>query len=107
MALMFARLAHNFARNGYYPTDETTLERALLALAPSPNGKMRIFDPCAGEGAALAETAHALGRDRVEAYAVEYDQERAEHCKNLLLGIEARGGRPSSGPILFVRRSGL
>ena len=84
MALMFPRLAHNFARNGYYPTDETTLERALLALAPSPNGKMRIFDPCAGEGAALAETAHALGRDRVEAYAVEYDQERAEHCKTLL-----------------------
>lgn len=84
MALMFARLAHNFARNGYYPTDETTLERVLLALAPSPNGKMRIFDPCAGEGAALAETAHALGRDRVETYAVEYDQERAEHCKTLL-----------------------
>lgn len=50
MALMFPRLARNFARNGYYPTDETTLERTLQALAPSPTGKMRIFDPCAGEG---------------------------------------------------------
>lgn len=28
MALMFPRLARNFARNGYYPTDEATLERA-------------------------------------------------------------------------------
>ncbi|VFT08828.1 O-methyl transferase family protein [Pseudomonas aeruginosa] len=29
MALMFPRLARNFAKNGYYPTDEPTLERAL------------------------------------------------------------------------------
>ena len=84
MALMFPRLARNFARNGYYPTDETTLELTLQALAPSPSGKMRIFDPCAGEGVALAEAAHALGRDRVETYAVEYDQERAKHSKTLL-----------------------
>ena len=84
MALMFPRLARNFARNGYFPTDEITLERTLQALAPSPTGKMRIFDPCAGEGVALAEAAYALGRDRVETYAVEYDQERAAHCKTLL-----------------------
>jgi hypothetical protein len=84
MALMFPRLARNFARNGYYPTDETTLERTLQALAPSPTGIMRIFGPCAGEGVALAEMAHALGRDRVETYAVEYDQERANHSKTLL-----------------------
>lgn len=39
MALMFPRLARNFARNGYYPTDEITLERTLQPLAPSPTGK--------------------------------------------------------------------
>lgn len=50
MALMFPRLARNFARNGYFPTDEVTLERALQALAPAPSGRMRICDPCAGEG---------------------------------------------------------
>ncbi|MCA6950696.1 class I SAM-dependent methyltransferase, partial [Pseudomonas aeruginosa] len=55
MALMFPRLARNFARNGYFPTDEVTLERALQALAPAPSGRMRICDPCAGEGVALAE----------------------------------------------------
>ncbi|MFJ5299216.1 DUF6094 domain-containing protein [Pseudomonas sp. NPDC088368] len=84
MALMFPRLARNFARNGYYPTDEVTLERTLQALTPSPNGKMRILDPCAGEGVALAEAAHALGRADVLAYAVEYDQTRADHSRTLL-----------------------
>ncbi len=81
MALMFPRLARNFARNGYYPTDETTLERVLQALEPAPTGTMRILDPCAGEGVALAEAAHSLGRERVEAFAVEYDRERAEHAR--------------------------
>ena len=72
MALMFPRLARNFIRNGYFPTDEPTLERALSALAPSP-GSMSILDPCAGEGVAIAEAAHALGREQVQAFAVEYD----------------------------------
>ncbi|WP_458737152.1 DUF6094 domain-containing protein [Pseudomonas chlororaphis] len=84
MALMFPRLARNFARNGYYPTDEITLERSLQALIPSTTGRMRIFDPCAGEGVAIAEAAHALGRDQVDALAVEYDQQRAEHARTLL-----------------------
>ncbi|MCO8166192.1 DUF6094 domain-containing protein [Pseudomonas sp. 21LCFQ02] len=84
MALMFPRLARNFARNGYYPTDETTLERALQAIAPATLGVMRICDPCAGEGVALAEAAHALGRERVQAFAVEYHRERADHARSLL-----------------------
>ncbi|MFA1047326.1 DUF6094 domain-containing protein, partial [Pseudomonas ficuserectae] len=84
MALMFSRLARNFARNGYYPTDELTLERTLQALVPASSGRMRILDPCSGEGVALAEVAHRLERDRTEAYAVEYDKERAEHSKTLL-----------------------
>lgn len=46
MALMFSRLARNFARNGYYPTDELTLERTLQALVPATTGRMRILDPC-------------------------------------------------------------
>ncbi|HCL3269978.1 TPA: class I SAM-dependent methyltransferase, partial [Pseudomonas aeruginosa] len=84
MALMFPRLARNFARNGYFPTDEVTLERTLQALTPAPSGRMRICDPCAGEGVALAEAAHTLGRDQVQALAVEYDRERADHARGLL-----------------------
>jgi hypothetical protein len=83
MALMLPRLARNFAKNGYYPTDEATLERALNALMPS-DGPMCILDPCAGEGVAIAEAAHALGRDQTTAYAVEYDLERANHARQLV-----------------------
>lgn len=83
MALMFPRLARNFVKAGYFPTDEATLERALSALAPS-DGPMCILDPCAGEGIAIAEAAHALGREQVTAYAVEYDQERANHARQLV-----------------------
>jgi len=80
---MFPRLARNFVKNGYFPTDESTLERALTALAPS-DGPMCILDPCAGEGVAIAETAHALGRGQVQAFAVEYDAERARHARQLV-----------------------
>ena len=83
MALMFPRLARNFIRNGYFPTDEPTLERALSTLAPCP-GSMSILDPCAGEGVAIAEAAHALGRGQVQAFAVEYDAERASHARHLV-----------------------
>lgn len=84
MALMFPRLARNFARNGYFPTDEPTLERVLAALAPPAAGSMSILDPCAGEGVAIAEAAHTLGRTRVRAFAVEYDAERAAHARRLV-----------------------
>jgi len=80
---MFPRLARNFIKNGYFPTDEPTLERALAALAPS-SGSMCILDPCAGEGVAIAEAAHALGREQVKAFAVEYDAERAAHARRLV-----------------------
>jgi len=83
MALMFPRLARNFIKNGYFPTDEPTLERALSALLPAP-GRLSILDPCAGEGVAIAEAAHALGREHVVAYAVEYDAERARHARQLV-----------------------
>lgn len=83
MALMFPRLARNFVKNGYFPTDEPTLERALSALAPA-TGPMCILDPCAGEGVAIAEAAHALGREQVKAFAVEYDAERATHARSLI-----------------------
>ncbi|MBV6791561.1 DUF6094 domain-containing protein [Xanthomonas euvesicatoria] len=83
MALMFPRFARNFVKNGYFPTDEPTLERALAALAPG-NGPMCILDPCAGEGVAIAEAAHALGRGQTKAFAVEYDAERARHARTLV-----------------------
>ncbi len=84
MALMFQRIARNYAKNGYYPTDAVTTERILNALSPCKKGIMRIIDPCSGEGSALAECKHHLGSESVESFAVEYDQERAEQAKKLV-----------------------
>ncbi|WP_077732790.1 DUF6094 domain-containing protein [Methylocaldum sp. 14B] len=84
MALMFQRLARNFVKAGYFPTDEDTLARVLSMLEPSAQGSMRIIDPCAGEGVALAECRQHLGPGRTEAFGVEFDAERAWHAKGLL-----------------------
>ncbi|MEQ1601293.1 MAG: DUF6094 domain-containing protein [Methylophilaceae bacterium] len=85
MALMFSRLAHNFVKNGYFPTDEVTLARILNALDIGGN-ELRILDPCCGEGTALAEVKHHLTQcgSKVTAYGVEFDAERAWHSKNIL-----------------------
>lgn len=82
MALMFQRIARNFVKHGYFPTDAETLERILSFLAPAEEGAA-IFDPCAGEGTALAEIQHHLGSD-VVSYGIEYDLERAGSAKSLL-----------------------
>jgi hypothetical protein len=84
MALMFQRLARNFIKNGYFPTDGDTTARILSMLEPSATGTMRLLDPCAGEGVALAECKQHLGAARTEAFGVEFDRERAWHAKTLL-----------------------
>jgi hypothetical protein len=82
---MFQRIARNFAKLGYFPTDGDTTERILSMLEPADEaGLLRILDPCAGEGVALAECKAHLGTGRTEAYAVEVDRERAWHAKTLL-----------------------
>ncbi len=86
MALMFSRIARNYAKNGYFPTDEATLSRILLALAVKPNSTVRLLDPSSGEGVALAECKHHLTEldASVTALGVEYDVERAAESKKLL-----------------------
>lgn len=86
MALMFSRVARNFIKNGYFPTDETTLGRALSALTPPSDRPVRIIDPCCGEGTALAEVQHYLASlgGTVTSFGIEYDEERAWHAKQLL-----------------------
>lgn len=85
MALMFSRLAHNFIKNGYFPTDDDTLGRVLSAIQPG-GAHARIYDPCCGEGVALAEIKQHLAQQdtNVQALGVEFDAERAWHAKKLL-----------------------
>lgn len=92
MSLIFPRLARNFIKNGYFPTDSDTLERIGHALAPA-EGPMRILDPCCGEGAALDEVRKGLaskaaeGDAGIEALGIEFDRERAWHAKTLLTRV--------------------
>jgi hypothetical protein len=85
MALMFQRIARNFIKNGYFPTDEVTLSRILGALDIG-GARLRILDPCCGEGVAIAEVRNHLvecGAD-VESFGIEYDRERAWHAKSIV-----------------------
>lgn len=89
MALMFARLARNFVKAGYFPTDEATIER-VANLLRLPEQDVRMLDPCCGEGTALADLRQLLqercgAKDQVaETYGIELDPERARHAKGLL-----------------------
>lgn len=88
MSLIFPRLAKNFAKNGYYPTDEVTLQRILNAIDTRAERTV-ILDPCCGEGVALAELKNHLATAcsiscNVRAYGVEYESERAWHAKKIL-----------------------
>lgn len=85
MALIFPRLARNFIKNGYYPTDEVTLER-IINLLDIQGDNLKIVDPCCGEGTALAELKHHLNScgANTQAFGIEIDKERAWHAKSIL-----------------------
>jgi hypothetical protein len=85
MALIFPRIARNFIKNGYFPTDLPTLERIATAINIE-GGQVRIADPCCGEGAALlhlSEHLQACGAV-VHSYGADVDEERAWHAKGVL-----------------------
>lgn len=90
MALMFQRLARNYIKNGYFPTDAITIERvlnALIAKESGGDGVINILDNCCGEGTALAECQHYLKQStdtKIKSYGIEYNRERAWHSKSLL-----------------------
>ena len=86
MALIFPRLARNFVKNGYYPTDSVTMARIVQALSFTGK-KCNLLDPCCGEGTALAEIKQHLvevSSSKATAFGVEYNAERAWHSKQLL-----------------------
>lgn len=95
MALMFSRLANNFIKNGYFPTDETSLTRIQNFLLPPKSRAARLLDPCCGEGSALADLRQGLDQrvqeahqnmqaGGIEALGIEFDRERAWHAKSIL-----------------------
>lgn len=85
MALIFQRLARNFIKNGYFPTDELSIGR-ILEMLDVDGGSVRIIDPCCGEGVALAECANYLREAGADVFSagIEFNAERAQHAKTLL-----------------------
>lgn len=85
MALIFPRIAKNFIRNGYFPTDQLTLDRITLAIDAPPE-PLRIIDPCCGEGAALDVMSRHLQSCGATptSFGIEIDEERAWHAKSVL-----------------------
>lgn len=102
MALIFNRLAQNYIKDGYFPTDEVTQERIFQALSVpnkvASNARMRVFDPCCGEGTALGNLKHVLqtcaaqqipedkrhNAEPCESFGIELNRERAQHATQML-----------------------
>jgi len=69
---------------GYYPTPPRVTASITRHLAPTtPSGKqvVRILDPCAGRGEAVANVGHALN---ASTYGVELNEDRAGAARNRL-----------------------
>lgn len=83
--LMFTRTAFNHISNGYFPTDQATLD-GIKSRIDIAGGDIRIFDPCCGEGIALADLAGHLNGcgARCHSFGVELDKERAAASRSCL-----------------------
>lgn len=73
-------------KGGYYPTPPVQVMLICDRLRAEPGAKINAFDPCAGEGHALAAFANALRRQGAEVttYGIEIEKHRAEIAKTKL-----------------------
>ena len=81
-----ARL-ENYARAGYWPTPDRVTAAITRFLVPGQGGTrrtIRILDPCAGTGKAVAAIAATLG---AESYGVELNAGRANEARGVLTRV--------------------
>ena len=69
------------ARGGFYAAAPEAMAEVLARLRPPDNQLCTVFDPCAGEAAALLQLAEGLG---AEPFAVELSEDRAEEVAQRL-----------------------
>ncbi len=89
MALMNPRAAHNYLKDGYYPTDEATLTFIAQRLKLKA-GQHRFLDPCCGEGLALAQLSREIERDErsdIHTFGVELNEDRATLAQSHLTTV--------------------
>lgn len=86
MAVMHPRVAGNYLKDGYYPTDEATLSKLARLLVCLP-GHHRFLDPCCGEGLAMAQLLREIEGEadcQIDSFGVELDAKRAALAKHRL-----------------------
>lgn len=83
--LMHPRVAHNHISNGYFPTDLQTM-RAIASHLDIAGDQVRIFDPCCGEGDALAYLSNHIQECGAccTSFGIELDKDRANISKQKL-----------------------
>ena len=69
------------AKMGYYPTPSSVVSLISNILVRQPLGKIKIIDPCAGQGTALKELGESL---KAETYGIELDRERGKIAQEVL-----------------------
>ena len=69
------------AKMGYYPTPVSVVSLISELLVRNSTGKIRLLDPCAGEGYALKEIGESLN---AETYGIELDTDRGKKAKEIL-----------------------
>jgi len=77
-----ARIASE-QKGGFYPTPPAQVDLIAKRLRAEKGEKLNLFDPCAGDGAALLGFAKTLRKQGAEVvtYGVELEKERAEKAK--------------------------
>ncbi|WP_392562278.1 DUF6094 domain-containing protein [Orbus sturtevantii] len=80
MAFISPRIAHNLAKNGYYPTDDKTI-KGLIDCFKRDDKPIRVLDPCVGDGSAASFFAYSISMEAI-LFGVEFNEERAKIAKN-------------------------
>lgn len=82
MAVMHPRVAHNYLKDGYYPTDDETL-MGISYLINARKGHLRAIDPCCGGGDALQLLCKHIS-PLIIRYGIELDAVRAQAASQQL-----------------------
>ncbi len=105
---MFARVARNEVKIGYFRTDDETVREITRRLVPGADeGVVTMIDPCAGEGLAADEISRALVAKgaNVRAYGVELDAQRFREAARripCIMHADVRDARVSRGVFALV-----
>jgi len=76
---VFDRVARNLVKMGYFRTDDKTVNAILSHIKPAET-KIKVLDPCCGEGIALHDFKKYHG-DRCVTYGIELDAKRTADAR--------------------------